>query len=250
MEAEFRALLPRLRRYARAATGGREAGDAALAEALPRVAAALARLDDLRPPMHRAFAALIAALDARRIVALPLGGTVAHTVAALPPEQRHALLLVMLEGMPADEACAVLGTTPDSLARDLDAARTTLRPLRPARVMIIEDEPLVATHIAAVVEELGHDVCAMAADESEAWLAARRVHPQLILADLDLGAGGSGLAVALRIAANDDDVSVVYVTGDPSPLPDHALVVRKPYRETALRVAIGRALAARHATGR
>jgi CheY-like chemotaxis protein/DNA-directed RNA polymerase specialized sigma24 family protein len=270
MDAKLHALLPRLRRYARAATGSVAAGDAAVAESLPGVVAALREpVGDGQAPevlhrevlhrevlhrevlhrevLHRALAALVRVLDAPRVVPLPVGGTVADAVAALPRDARHALLLTLVEGLREDEAAAVLDRTVEAIRQSLASARVTLWPLQPARVLIIEDEPLIASHIASVVEELGHAVCGLAADETEAWLAARRMRPELILADLDLGAGGSGLDIARRIAANDD-VPVVFVTGDPSAVPSaHALVVRKPYREAALRAAIGRALAGRHA---
>jgi CheY-like chemotaxis protein len=258
MDAKLHTMLPRLRRYARAATGSVAAGDAALAESLPGIAAALRENDDQandgqapgplhRGALQRALAALVRVLDAPRVVPLPVGGTVADAVAALPRDARHALLLTLVEGLREDEAAAVLGRTVEAIRQSLASARATLWPLQPARVLIIEDEPLIASHIASVVEELGHAVCGLAADETEAWLAARRMRPELILADLDLGAGGNGLEIARRIVANDD-VPVVLVTGDPSAVPSaHALVVRKPYREAALRAAIGRALAGRHA---
>jgi CheY-like chemotaxis protein/DNA-directed RNA polymerase specialized sigma24 family protein len=255
MDPKLHALLPRLRRYARAATGSVPAGDAAVAESLPGVAAALRELsDDNQAPgalhqraLHRALAALVRVLDTSRVVPLPVGGTVADAVAALPRDARHALLLTLIEGLREDEAAAVLGRTVEAIRQSLASARASLWPLQPARVLIIEDEPLVASHIASVVEELGHAVCGLAADETEAWLAARRTRPELILADLDLGAGGNGLEIARRIVANDD-VPVVLVTGNPSAVSSaHALVVRKPYREAALRAAIGRALAGRHA---
>jgi CheY-like chemotaxis protein/DNA-directed RNA polymerase specialized sigma24 family protein len=253
MDPKLHSLLPRLRRYARAATGSVAAGDAALAESLPGVAAALlepsddSRGRDGRGALQKALAALVRVLDAPRVVSLPVGGTVADAVAALPRDARHALLLTLVEGLREDEAALVLDRTVEGVRQSLASARSALWPLQPARVLIIEDEPLVASHIASVVEELGHAVCGLAADETEAWLAARRMRPELILADLDLGAGGSGLAIARRIVANDD-VPVVFVTGDPSAIPStRALVVRKPYREAALRAAIGRALAGRHA---
>lgn len=248
----LRSLLPALRRYARAATGHAAAGEAVLEAALPGIIAACdpdaAAAEDTRPLRWRALAALIVALGRARVVPLPVGGTLGDVVASLPPQQRHSLLLTSLEELSHEAAGTILGMPPAEVAQQAAAARAALRSLAPARVMIIEDEPLIADDLAAVVEALGHAVCATAAEEAEACRAAREHRPELLLADLRLGGGGSGLSAARRIAADAPaGVGVVFVTGHPELLAEErdVVVVRKPYQETALRAAIGRALASR-----
>ncbi len=107
----------------------------------------------------------------------------------------------------------------------------------------------MAEAMARIVALMGHSVVHRAVAEGEALAAARRAGPQLVLADIQLGAGGDGLNAAQAIVA-ESPVPVIFVTGYPERLltgeaPEPAFVVTKPYREETLRTAIGQALATR-----
>lgn len=92
-------------------------------------------------------------------------------------------------------------------------------PGRAARVLIVEDEQIIAWLLAELVEGLGYEVCGSAADEDEAVRLARETRPDLILMDVRLRAAGDGVRAAEAIRAFQPAVPVVFCTafaGDPA----------------------------------
>ncbi|MCC7281055.1 MAG: response regulator [Acetobacteraceae bacterium] len=245
--------LPMLRRFARAAVGGQAAGDALVRESMPALVAAAGGgwapgIADLRGAL---FAALVTTIRNSTIVAFPspAGAPLSQALATLAPAERDALLLTTLEGFSEAEAAAILSATQAAVRDWIAQAREVLRRLEPARVLIIEDDDLIAEAMARVVTTMGHSVVHRAIAETEALVAARASAPHLVLADIQLGEGGDGLNAAQAIVA-ESPVPVIFVTGFPERLltgeaPEPAFVVSKPYREETLRTAIGQALATR-----
>lgn len=245
--------LPMLRRFARAAVGGQAAGDALVRESMPALVAAAGGgwapgIADLRGAL---FAALVTTIRNSTIVAFPnpAGAPLSQALATLAPAERDALLLTTLEGFSEAEAAAILSATQAAVRDWIAQAREVLRRLEPARVLIIEDDDLIAEAMARVVTTMGHSVVHRAIAETEALVAARASAPHLVLADIQLGDGGDGLNAAQAIVA-ESPVPVIFVTGFPERLltgeaPEPAFVVSKPYREETLRTAIGQALATR-----
>lgn len=80
------------------------------------------------------------------------------------------------------------------------------------RILIVEDEALIALNIEDLLQENGHDVVAIADDEASAVQAATEHAPQLALVDMRLAGGDSGLNVARRL--NSMGVAVVFATGN------------------------------------
>jgi len=113
------------------------------------------------------------------------------------------------------------------------------------RILLVEDEAIIAVLLAEVLEGMGYEVCAIEATEEDAVAAALRCRPDLMIVDVRLG-DGSGVAAVERIL-RAGPVPHVFVSGDPSKLqvlrPD-AVVMQKPFREADLAVAIQRALGA------
>jgi CheY-like chemotaxis protein len=113
------------------------------------------------------------------------------------------------------------------------------------RVMIIEDEPLVALELELIVSELGHDVVAVVDTENAAVAAASHETPDLIVADIQLRAG-NGVAAAERIT-HGQPIPVIIVSGNADPAQTFPLenvrVLSKPFRVEAMRNAIHDALA-------
>src|SRR3954468_16702539 len=117
--------------------------------------------------------------------------------------------------------------------------------MKALRVLVIEDDALIAMLLAELLACMGHDVCATAATEAEAVSAAARCRPDLMIVDAGLGRG-SGVAAVQEIM-RAGPVAHVFVTGDRGRVrvgqPD-AIVVRKPFGEAELARAIDLALAA------
>jgi CheY-like chemotaxis protein len=117
--------------------------------------------------------------------------------------------------------------------------------MKALRVLVVEDDALIAMLLSELLAGMGHDVCATAASEAEAVIAATRYDPDLMIVDARLGRGSGVSAVEQILRAGP--VAHVFVSGDAESVwrrkPD-AIVVRKPFREADLARAIDVALAA------
>ena len=117
--------------------------------------------------------------------------------------------------------------------------------MKALRVLVIEDDALIAMLLSELLAGMGHDVCATAGTEAEAVSAATRYDPNLMIVDARLGRGSGVSAVEEILRAGA--VAHVFVSGDAESAwrrrPD-AIVIRKPFRETELARAIDMALAA------
>jgi len=67
--------------------------------------------------------------------------------------------------------------------------------MKALRVVVIEDDALIAMLLTEMLAGMGHDVCATAATEAEAVSAATRYDPDLMIVDAGLGRG-SGVSPA------------------------------------------------------
>ncbi len=111
-------------------------------------------------------------------------------------------------------------------------------------VLVVEDEPLIAMLLAELLGEMGHAVCATESTQAGAVAAALRCRPGLMIVDAGL-TQGSGIAAVSEILL-DRFVPHVFVTGSnlsPADLNSNAVVLRKPFRNSDLEVAIRRARA-------
>jgi CheY-like chemotaxis protein len=72
------------------------------------------------------------------------------------------------------------------------------------RLLIVEDELMVAWGLVDTVHELGWKVCATVRTQEAAIEAASQLKPDAILMDYRLGDGGDGLAAARRIRESAD----------------------------------------------
>ncbi len=115
----------------------------------------------------------------------------------------------------------------------------------PTRVLIVEDEGVIAMALAEMLVEMGYEICATAANEADAVDAATRCRPDLMIVDAQLGEG-SGISAVARI---NGAVSIphVFITGNMTKVraerPD-AVVLEKPFHEAELARAIRRATGA------
>ncbi len=114
--------------------------------------------------------------------------------------------------------------------------------MKALRVLIIEDETLIALLFAEVLTELGHDVCASERTEAGAIAAAARSKPDLIIADVRLQEGSGITAVNTILTAGF--VPHIFVSGDVfdrKALNPAAGILQKPFYEAQLVQAIERA---------
>jgi CheY-like chemotaxis protein/DNA-directed RNA polymerase specialized sigma24 family protein len=244
--------LPLLRRYARALTGTQESGDAFVAATLEAIVARpdeFPRDPDSRTGLYQMFhriwaSANIEVDDAQEI---SRGARKAQErLRALAPLSRQALLLTTLENFTAQETALILNRSPQDVNVLLEDALEELDRQTKARILIIEDETVIAMDLSDLVTAAGHDVCAVATTATEAVEAAERERPDLVLADIQLADGSSGIDAVKQILSSFD-VPVIFVTAFPDRLltgerPEPTFLITKPYSPDMVRAAVSQAL--------
>ena len=115
--------------------------------------------------------------------------------------------------------------------------------MKACRVLIMEDDPLIGMVLAQLLEEMGHDVCAIAATAADGVTAAAQYRPDLVIADARLG-DGSGIS-AIEEILRTGFVPHLFMSGNISrvkALRPSAVVLEKPFHTAELVLAIQRAL--------
>jgi CheY-like chemotaxis protein len=243
--------LPYLRRYARALTGSQSSGDAYVRAALSALLTGDQALDTSVPPrvgLYRLFHAIWESAsgrlddkDGEASEKTPEG-----RLHALAGPKRAALLLTAVEGFSFEEAGHILDEDAEEVERQiLDAQRTIDKQLA-SRVLIIEDEPIIALDLENLVTELGHNVVGTAATRDEAVKKALAERPGLVLADINLGEGGSGID-AVNDILNSFDIPVIFITAYPEKLltgerPEPTYLIAKPFLPETVQATVGQAL--------
>ncbi|MFN3765080.1 MAG: response regulator, partial [Aliihoeflea sp.] len=113
-------------------------------------------------------------------------------------------------------------------------------------VLIIEDEAIISADIESLVRELGHNVTGTATTHDEAVDAVARHRPGLVLADIQLADGSSGIDAVNEILASAS-VPVIFITAFPERLltgerPEPAFLVTKPFNPDMVKALISQAL--------
>jgi len=245
LKAEIGPELPYLRRYARALTGSQTLGDAAVREMLEALLLAPGEFDGSEPPrqeLYRVFHKLWLGLAEIEAGPGPEGGL----VAGLDVYSREALLLTAVEGFTTVQAARILGSSPENIDADIAQARRDIADALQSNVLIIEDESIIALHIASIVEDLGHTVAAIARTRTEATALAAQTRPELVLADISLADGSSGIA-AVKDILTEMDVPVIFITAFPERLltgerPEPTYLIAKPFNPETVAATIGQAL--------
>ena len=246
--------VPYLRRHARLLTGSQELGDEFVRLCLELVVAEPEWLegDNLRVQLFRAFHAAWTRVhetiaDESTMGEVELVERVRQGLAGLPSAERRTLALIVVEEFTYEDTAYILGMTVDQVRRSVAKARSELLSRVSVSVLIIEDEQIVASDIARIVEDMGHRVAGMAAHQAQSVSLAEELKPGLVLADIRLEDDGDGIAAAQRIL-EAYEVPIVFVTGYPERLLtggglEPAFVVAKPFDSEALKVTIAHALA-------
>ena len=169
-----------------------------------------------------------------------------ESLTEMAPLQRQVLLLTVLEGFTVVDAAHILGIDVDKAERSLHEARRELQRVASVRVLVIEDEAVIALDVADIVRNAGHEVVGIAATEKAAVELAKKHSPHLVLADIQLRGSDSGIS-AVKEILQAMTVPVIFVTGYPERLLtgtqlEPAFVISKPFDPDLLRAAIAQAL--------
>jgi len=244
--------LPYLRRYARSLTGSQHSGDnyvAAVLEALIADSSSFDRTLSPRAALYRAFTKVwnsIPVNQERDEQAASEKSLPERRLESITPLPRQAFLLVSVEGFTTAEAAQILDCTPAHITELLQMAGSEIAEQLSADVLIIEDEPLIALDIEDTITSLGHRSVGIARTHKEAVKLAKEKKPQLVLSDIQLADGSSGID-AVNDILGSFDVPVIFITAFPERLltgerPEPAFLITKPFSPEMVKALIAQAL--------
>jgi CheY-like chemotaxis protein/DNA-directed RNA polymerase specialized sigma24 family protein len=242
--------VPFLRRYARALTGSQMSGDAYVAATLEALIADRSVLDDAAGPRVALFR-----LFTKIWSSLAINGAALPEVSLRPGEQkvgnlmplpRQAFLLVALEGFDESDAARILDVDVLTLRRLIEESGRDLASQIATDVLIIEDEPFIAMELEGLIENLGHRVIGVASTHGEAVALMKNKKPGLILSDIQLADGSSGLD-AVNELLRSFEVPVIFITAFPERFltgerPEPAFLIAKPFQPAMVSAIASQAL--------
>ncbi len=241
--------LPYLRRFSRALTGEQSSGDQYVRVALEALVSGDASIEQGLPPkaaLYRLFLGIWNSSGAQLESPNDDDDAPAGRIRKLTPQYRQAFLLDSLEGMTKDEISGIMGLSAADVNALLDEAEDEITKQLETQVLIIEDEPIIAADIEALVTDLGHTVTGIAATHKDAITLAADIKPGLVLADIQLADGSSGIDAVEDILKNYN-VPVIFITAFPERLltgdkPEPAYLISKPFSPSNVKAAISQAL--------
>jgi len=252
LAAAIKSHLPAMRRYARALTGSGHKGDFAVRvvlETLLKTPDALPTDMDERLAFYRMIGMAVDLGQSRGPGAVHDWEVCAHDrLFALPANARQAFLLQGVEKLEINDIARVLGASPDAVRGFLCRALKGIMAQIATEVFIIEDEPLIALELEEVTRSLGHTVSGAARTHGEALTMYSHLNPGLVLADIQLADGTSGLAAVNDMMGFGKAVPpVIFITGSPVRLltgdrPDPAFLVAKPFMADAIKATVTQVL--------
>jgi CheY-like chemotaxis protein len=242
--------LPYLRRYARALTGSQMAGDAYVAATLETLVSepeTVGSAGNIKVELFKVFTRIWNSLSVNgRSEQIQRDLPAEVRIGQITPLPRQAFLLSCLEGFAEEEVASILGVGTDHVRELVDEAGRELAADMATDILIIEDEPLIAMDLEALVEGLGHNVTGVARTRTEAVKLAATKRPGLILADIQLADGSSGLD-AVNDLLKAFEVPVIFITAYPERFltgerPEPAFLIAKPFQPANVSAVISQAL--------
>ena len=255
--------LPFLRRYGRALTGSQGHGDKYVRATLEAIVAAPDQFPsdvDPRLGLYRMFQGI---WNSTNYDGQPGDGpdesesgdgeaVTRARLSKLTPLSRQALLLTALEGFTPEDAAYLIDVDTAEVDSLVAEALGEIDKQTRARVLIIEDEPIIAMDIETIVRDLGHEVTGVAVTRDEAVALALEDRPGLVLADIQLADDSSGIDAVKDILAKLE-VPVIFITAFPERLltgerPEPTFLITKPFQRSTVKAAISQALFFNQAT--
>ncbi|MCD1627595.1 MAG: response regulator [Paracoccaceae bacterium] len=243
--------LPYLRRYARALTGSQDAGDRFAAATIEAILADPSIMGEISPPklaLFHAFHVVWSSAGAPLVEAEDnLTARAQHHMAHLTANTREALLLQSIESFTTNEVAKIMQVEQNEAAELIEIARNEMQASILGRVMIIEDEPIIAVDLREIVADMGHTVTGIARTRTEALALAKNNPPDLVLADIQLADKSSGIDAVHDILEALGERPVIFITAFPERLltgakHEPAFLITKPYDEDQVRSAVSQAM--------
>lgn len=244
--------LPYLRRFSRALTGSQESGDkyvAAMLQALIADPTLVSKSSNLKTTLFQTLCALwsSSAVNERGEPKVPSWElNVQEKLNSLSGQARQAFLLRAVEGFNDEQISEILSKKKTDIESLHALAHSEIAEMLACDVLIIEDEPLIAMDIEDIVTSLGHRALGVARTQKEAVAKAATTKPQLVLSDIQLADGSSGID-AVNDILKSFDVPVIFITAFPERLltgdkPEPAFMITKPFTADMVKAVIAQAL--------
>lgn len=243
--------LPYLRRYARALTGSQESGDTYAAATLEALLTDASVYDSTLHPklaLFKVFHVIWHSSGAPSGESDTQLSAAAHAhLAKLTANSREALLMSVIEGFSSAEIAQIASLSKGEVGELLNAAYKEMEASVTGKVMIIEDEALIAMDLESMVSDMGHEVTGIARTRKAAVTLAGQKTPDLILADIHLADNSSGIDAVKDILSDLGDRPVIFITAYPERLLtgdryEPAFMIAKPYTEQQVKVAVSQAM--------
>jgi DNA-directed RNA polymerase specialized sigma24 family protein len=248
--------LPYLRRHARSLLGSQKGGDAHVRAILEALIADPDLFDHTLEPkiaLYRLFHSVWNRLEG---IEKPLTRThledvfsVDQELANLSPLHRQAYLLIAVEQFSFQDVSTIMQLKEETIKHYVKQAQDNLKSLAQTKVLIIEDEPMISMDLAMLMEDMGHQVAGQARTHKEAVAKAKEVSPGLVLADIQLADGSSGID-AVKDILESISVPVIFITSFPERLlsgerPEPTFLITKPYDPDMVKAVVSQALLTR-----
>ncbi|MEL6516685.1 MAG: response regulator [Pseudomonadota bacterium] len=243
--------LPYLRRYGRALTGSQHSGDAYAMATLEAILADRSVFDQSLPPSVALFAVFHTIWQSGgpdvQSTETGLKAAAQKHLEKLTANSREALLLSSVEEFTTPEIAQIMRIGGDEAETLVTTAFAEMENVVSGRVMIIEDEAIIAMDLESLVREIGHTVTGVARTRTGAVDLGKRERPDLILADIQLADNSSGIDAVQDLLRDLGDLPVIFITAFPERLltgerPEPAFLITKPYTETQVRTAVSQAM--------
>jgi CheY-like chemotaxis protein len=243
--------IPHLRRFSRALSGSQASGDAyveQLLEALVQDPNTLSDHVNARAALYKTLLKIVSSMPTNGWGGRSPARTASYdrNVSAMTPRSRQAFLLKHVEGFSVSDTASILDLSEAQVQALLEQAGEEIARQVATDALVIEDEPLIAMDLAHILEQLGHRVVAVARTRDEARRIIAKQRPGLVLADIQLADGSSGLDAVNDLLAHCE-VPVIFITAYPEKLltgekPEPTFLITKPYQPETLRGTISQAL--------
>ncbi len=248
---QVRSLLPSLRRFSRALTGNLNLGDDTIAAMLERLVADPGSFPSDVPANVALYRLYLDAWSQRRPAALApddTGSAVDRKLAALSSPVKQVFLLHAVEGFSVSEVAEIMRMDRSRVSRLIAGGAAEIGRELVSTVMIIEDEPIIAMDLETIMEDLGHEVVGVVRTRRQAVALAAEREPDLILADIELADGRTGIETVNEIVGGKSK-PVIFVTAHPSIYlgatvnrPQPVFLLSKPFSPNSVRAAVSQAL--------
>jgi CheY-like chemotaxis protein len=175
-------------------------------------------------------------------------GEIRSPLAKIPRSGRRAIALSQTEFLGKEGAANHLGISLHELDDAIENALETMISLFSAKVMIVEDQPIISMDLEAIVGDFGCGVHSVVRNYDDGVIESEKITPDLVLCDIVLSGERSGIDLAHHIVERYRS-PLIFITAFPeklligAPRPEPTFLITKPFQRSTIKQAMFQALA-------